>query len=560
MTTCRCGVVNDVRSLTCRACEAIIRSPANCRDESFIVGQTIFFRREATGILEKGVISEFLAGVAVDGLTSSSMQARVQYITVNYFEIHCIDNLCADDKLDGFITKLRKKSEIHSHLLSVDDPYVFYSNKKSLSPPARTMGKTKRISSSYDDSSISSKSKESSKHLLGQGSIAKSAKLTSSPQSFSVSAAPRHNLIPSEFFSSGESNSRQSANQTSDSNIDNSQSHAREWHLSNRDLCAICGQSGDIVCCDYCPRSFHVSCMDVSHRPHSNASSSIDTSPWKCQKCLITPYTKELWDIDLESKECYNYLSTFVIPRKKGKSLYFPTVGEFLHYAEIALPQDSIRKLAKCMSHICMDKASSKDIMAMLSSPLFETSERSLQSATSSAAASSHHSYSHNDIIPSHFRADKVLGEELFLQTYQELLNGGGLLGQCLKPSIIRAYQLCECGEKRWFRCFCHQCGCFFDHNSRTETTDDDHQMSKRSHAGKSYRKAATTHNDDQEYEIELEENCMAAAVRGIVFISIIRILSVCLLACLLTCFVCCYINYHCCRIMFCECMYVCRP
>lgn len=48
----------------------------------------------------------------------------------------------------------------------------------------------------------------------------------------------------------------------------------------NDEYCSACGNAGDVVCCDGCPRSFHFECVDM-------VQSEDLPDEWYCNECLI---------------------------------------------------------------------------------------------------------------------------------------------------------------------------------------------------------------------------------------------------------------------------------
>ena len=44
----------------------------------------------------------------------------------------------------------------------------------------------------------------------------------------------------------------------------------------NDDLCFLCGEVGDLVCCDHCPKAFHLSCAKLDAVPEGE---------WSCGHC-----------------------------------------------------------------------------------------------------------------------------------------------------------------------------------------------------------------------------------------------------------------------------------
>ncbi|NXN29852.1 AIRE regulator, partial [Nycticryphes semicollaris] len=60
----------------------------------------------------------------------------------------------------------------------------------------------------------------------------------------------------------------------------------------NEDECAVCGDGGELICCDGCPRAFHLACL-VPPLP------SVPSGMWQCSSCVATMSDPgQLWDAD----------------------------------------------------------------------------------------------------------------------------------------------------------------------------------------------------------------------------------------------------------------------
>ncbi|NXO66829.1 AIRE regulator, partial [Phainopepla nitens] len=53
----------------------------------------------------------------------------------------------------------------------------------------------------------------------------------------------------------------------------------RLWQGENEDECAACGDGGELICCDGCPRAFHLACL-VPPLPH------VPSGTWRCGSCV----------------------------------------------------------------------------------------------------------------------------------------------------------------------------------------------------------------------------------------------------------------------------------
>ncbi|NXK44553.1 AIRE regulator, partial [Chauna torquata] len=56
---------------------------------------------------------------------------------------------------------------------------------------------------------------------------------------------------------------------------------APPWQ-ENEDECAVCGDGGELICCDGCPRAFHLACL-VPPLPR------VPSGTWQCGSCAVTP-------------------------------------------------------------------------------------------------------------------------------------------------------------------------------------------------------------------------------------------------------------------------------
>ncbi|KAK0389472.1 hypothetical protein NLU13_3047 [Sarocladium strictum] len=60
----------------------------------------------------------------------------------------------------------------------------------------------------------------------------------------------------------------------------------REQTADNDEYCSACGNAGDVLCCDGCPRSFHFECVDMTQ----------DELPdeWFCNECLFSRFPRQV--------------------------------------------------------------------------------------------------------------------------------------------------------------------------------------------------------------------------------------------------------------------------
>jgi len=72
-----------------------------------------------------------------------------------------------------------------------------------------------------------------------------------------------------------------------------SESNQGEWQKEdpNEDWCAVCMDGGELVCCDNCPKVFHINC-------HIPRLASIPEDPWQCLLCREVPVLPESSPLD----------------------------------------------------------------------------------------------------------------------------------------------------------------------------------------------------------------------------------------------------------------------
>lgn len=52
--------------------------------------------------------------------------------------------------------------------------------------------------------------------------------------------------------------------------------------MENNDECAMCGESGEVLCCDYCPKVYHLKCVGLKQN-------EIPKGKWRCSSSHRAP-------------------------------------------------------------------------------------------------------------------------------------------------------------------------------------------------------------------------------------------------------------------------------
>ncbi|XP_041658958.1 autoimmune regulator [Cheilinus undulatus] len=97
---------------------------------------------------------------------------------------------------------------------------------------------------------------------------------THTQQVFGSNGSSRQCVKVEEFYSGGQSERNEAATDTLDQEVE---TNSITVHY-NDDECAVCKDGGELICCDGCPRAFHLTCL---HPPLA----SIPSGRWQCQWC-----------------------------------------------------------------------------------------------------------------------------------------------------------------------------------------------------------------------------------------------------------------------------------
>lgn len=151
--------------------------------------------------------------------------------------------------------------------------------------------------------------------------------------------------------------------------------------MVNQDLCAICAQGGDLLCCDGCIFSYHKGCLNIS--PFQEFD---DNAPWLCHECIL-PDGAKVGSIHGGCKSSLDWFSIHElqlsdVERSSEVVLKFQNV-QFLIVHGFVFVRDSKTKLPTSISRIISNQM--PEIKAV------------------------------NDIYPAHLSPTPLLPDDLFL-------------------------------------------------------------------------------------------------------------------------------------------------
>ncbi|KEY74154.1 hypothetical protein S7711_00314 [Stachybotrys chartarum IBT 7711] len=116
----------------------------------------------------------------------------------------------------------------------------------------------------------------------------------------------------------------------------------KEQGADNDEYCSACGNSGDVVCCDGCPRSFHFECVDM-------VESETLPDEWFCTECVVrrfpsrVPVHKGVFGAALNNLE-KSIPRAFSLPRRLQNRFEGVKAGADGDYEEIATSKVAKKK------------------------------------------------------------------------------------------------------------------------------------------------------------------------------------------------------------------------
>lgn len=215
----------------------------------------------------------------------------------------------------------------------------------------------------------------------------------------------------------------------------------------NYDLCSACGKGGDMVCCDACPKSFHIKCVPELRR------NGVPDGDWFCHVCIKLPRSLTSTSADAKSSSAppARVLVADLVKHAEdaqARALLLdgrrsPVAGisllMFLQYAEIVLPRSVLLRVVRRAAAYAA-----------------ETEEAEV---TAKVAATATRRFICNIAVD--------MGAERLLDIVREFEAGraadaahgfGTLLGFCSMTSSVRHNACLACGEVRVLRTICVSC------------------------------------------------------------------------------------------------------
>lgn len=162
----------------------------------------------------------------------------------------------------------------------------------SVTKPKYT-GKARIIQSSVYSSRDSGRVRQRPKHarkktkghlnVSQKPTLTNSTIVTSSSDPDGLQARPAHMLSVVELCTNSEEDAESVTTTAIDTPVHSADEDGNEtgddgWADHNRWYCNICKDGGELLCCDRCPRAFHMSCLGMS-------DDMIPTSEWYCKMC-----------------------------------------------------------------------------------------------------------------------------------------------------------------------------------------------------------------------------------------------------------------------------------
>ncbi|XP_044075984.1 autoimmune regulator [Siniperca chuatsi] len=99
--------------------------------------------------------------------------------------------------------------------------------------------------------------------------------------------------VGEDFYSCGQSEEINGASKAAENMFHHKGETTTVMVHYNDDECAVCRDGGELICCDGCPRAFHLTCLDPP-------LTSIPSGPWQCEWCCGNRVKRETAQLPLQ--------------------------------------------------------------------------------------------------------------------------------------------------------------------------------------------------------------------------------------------------------------------
>lgn len=200
--------------------------------------------------------------------------------------------------------------------------------------------------------------------------------------------------------------------------------------IMNFDHCAVCGETGDLTCCDGCPQAFHSRCVSVPYRQ------KLDNDKWYCPQCSPDteaegPAVEKYVYVDILQQKCRPVDETCTSEQS------LPQLNLILQYLDWFIGPEEVTKLAQVFQFCpTFSPSASSDTPAIERGVCFNSLIRSIRNAVSA---------------------------DLFDRAYFAIKNKDVMIAVGLARSRHYGLQTCpKCRAMKCSRYYCCLCGYIF--------------------------------------------------------------------------------------------------